>query len=264
VAHAVLLAGVGLFVFPVYVAFVASTRELPEVASGNMGLLPGPHASVNYWKAFVTDSGERIRGAPYRSPPNPAGWSTTPGDKELERQGGQDRFRGRTGLPVATYLGGPKLRWILDHVPGARQQAEAGDLLFGTVDTWLVWWLTGGSRGGVHITDVTNASRTLLWNLHTLAWEEEILRLLDIPRYMLPEVRSSCGVYGAVATGPLEGVPVAAVLGDQQAALFGQTCKGETTVYAAYERLQEELLGAYGIDAEAIVNAVRTLSALVG
>jgi glycerol kinase len=154
-------------------------------------------------------------------------WQDTRTDgicRELAREGGQDRFRERTGLPVATYFSGPKLRWILDHVPGARQRADAGDLVFGTVDTWLVWWLTGGPRGGVHVTDVTNASRTLLANLHTLDWDDEILRVLDLPRSLLPQVRSSCEVYGVVANGPLGGVPVAALLGDQQAALFGQTC----------------------------------------
>lgn len=143
--------------------------------------------------------------------------------RALSRQGAADRFRQRTGLPVATYFSGPKLRWILDHVPGARQLAEAGELLFGTVDTWLVWWLTGGPRGGRHLTDVTNASRTLLMNLRTLDWDEELLRGLDIPRTLLPEIRSSSEVYGEAVVEELTGVPVAADLGDQQAALFGQT-----------------------------------------
>ncbi len=132
--------------------------------------------------------------------------------------GGQDRFRAQTGLPLATYFSGPKIKWILDNVPGARAKAEAGELLFGNMDTWLIWNLTGA-----HVTDVTNASRTLLMNLHSLDWDEDILRLLGIPRAMLPEIRSSAEIYGT-AQGALGGVPVAGDLGDQQAALFGQTC----------------------------------------
>ncbi|GAB4504569.1 MAG: glycerol kinase GlpK [Anaerolineales bacterium] len=148
-------------------------------------------------------------------------WQDTRTDalcNDLAREGGQDRLRAQTGLPLATYFSGPKIKWILDNVPGARQKAEAGELLFGNMDTWLIWNLTGA-----HVTDVTNASRTLLMNLHTLDWDEDILRLLDIPRAMLPEIRSSAEVYGQ-AKGVLGGVPVAGDLGDQQAALFGQTC----------------------------------------
>ncbi len=148
-------------------------------------------------------------------------WQDTRTDaicNELANAGGQDRLRATTGLPLATYFSGPKLKWILDNVPGARQKAAAGDLLFGTVDTWLIWNLTGR-----HVTDVTNASRTLLMDLTTLDWNAEVLRLLDIPRAMLPEIRSSSEVY-ASARGPLEGVPVAGDLGDQHAALFGQVC----------------------------------------
>ena len=148
-------------------------------------------------------------------------WQDTRTDvicNELAREGGQDRLRAKTGLPLATYFSGPKIKWILDNVPGARQQAEAGELLFGNMDTWLIWNLTGA-----HVTDVTNASRTLLMNLHTLDWDEEILALLGIPRAMLPQIRSSSEVYGQ-AKGALGGVPVSGDLGDQQAALFGQTC----------------------------------------
>src|SRR5947208_1286068 len=143
---------------------------------------------------------------------------------QLARDGGQDRFRERTGLPLATYFAGPKLRWLLDNVPGARQAAARGDALFGTVDSYLIWRLTGGREGGVHVTDVTNASRTLLMDLHTLDWDDEILRALDLPRAPLPAIRSSGEVYGTVAGGPLAGVPVAGDLGDQQAALVGQSC----------------------------------------
>lgn len=131
---------------------------------------------------------------------------------------GQNRLRAQTGLPLATYFSGPKIQWILDQVPGARARAEKGELLFGTMDTWLIWNLTG-----VHVTDVTNASRTLLMNLSSLDWDPELLGLLRVPRAILPEIRSSSEIYGP-ARAPLGGVPVAGNLGDQHAALFGQTC----------------------------------------
>ena len=147
---------------------------------------------------------------------------------ELAREGGQDRFRARIGLPLATYFSGPKIRWILDNVPGVRAAAERGDALFGTVDTWEIWWLTGGPRGGVHVTDVTNASRTMLMDLETLDWDPEILGILGIPRQMLPTIRPSSDpeVYGYTdREGPLgAAIPVCGDLGDQQAALVGQTC----------------------------------------
>ena len=133
---------------------------------------------------------------------------------------GVDRYKAKTGLPLSTYFAGPKVRWILDNVDGARSMAEAGDLCFGTVDSWVLWNLTGGS----HITDVTNASRTMLMDLRTLDWDREICADFDIPMSMLPEIRSSSEVYGEVASGPLAGVPIAGVLGDQQAATFGQAC----------------------------------------
>jgi glycerol kinase len=144
---------------------------------------------------------------------------TAPLCAALAAEGGQDRFRGRTGLPLATYFSGPKLRWLLEHVPGLRARAEAGEVLFGTMDSWIIWNLTGG----VHVTDVTNASRTMLMNLETLDWDDELLRAMDVPRAMLPTICPSSHVYGQ-ATGELAGVPVAGDLGDQQAALFGQTC----------------------------------------
>ena len=153
-------------------------------------------------------------------------WQDTRTDKivaELARDGGQDRFREKCGLPLATYFSGPKVRWILDNVAGAREAAEAGDVVFGNIDTFLTWWITGGPNGGVHITDVTNASRTMLMNLKTLDWDDEILGIMGIPRQMLPEIRSSSEVYGN-AIGALGGVPLAGILGDQQAALVGQTC----------------------------------------
>ena len=140
-------------------------------------------------------------------------------------QGDPDRYKARVGLPLATYFAGPKARWILDHVDGARARAEAGDLLLGTIDSWLIWNLTGGVEGGVHVTDVTNASRTMLMDLDTLAWAEEICAEMGVPPAMLPQIRSSSEVYGTCrAEGLLGGVPVAGCLGDQQAATFGQAC----------------------------------------
>ncbi len=161
---------------------------------------------------------ERATGRPIY---NAIVWQDTRTDSicaDLAKEGGQDRFRLTTGLPLATYFSGPKIKWILDHIPGAREQAERGDLLFGNMDTWVIWNLTGA-----HVTDVTNASRTLLMDLHTLDWDDEILNLLGIPRAMLPQIRSSSEVYGN-ARGALGGAPVSGDLGDQQAALFGQTC----------------------------------------
>jgi glycerol kinase len=150
-------------------------------------------------------------------------WQDTRTDKliaELGGAAGQDRFRAACGLPLATYFSGPKLRWLLDQTPGARARAEAGELLFGTIDAWLIWRLTGR-----HLTDVTNASRTMLMNLQTLDWDEGLLDAIGVPRAMLPQIRPSAEIYGE-ARCVLAGVPVAAALGDQQAALFGQTCFG--------------------------------------
>jgi glycerol kinase len=153
-------------------------------------------------------------------------WQDTRTDQicnELAKDGGQDRFRAKVGLPLATYFSGPKVRWILDNVAGARAAAEAGDLAFGNIDTWVTWNLTGGVDGGVHVTDVTNASRTMLMNLETLDWDAEILGIMGIPRSMLPAIKASSTVYGT-ARGDLAGVPVSGILGDQQAAMVGQTC----------------------------------------
>jgi glycerol kinase len=139
---------------------------------------------------------------------------------EMSRDGGADRFRPQTGLPISTYFSALKIRWILDNVPGARQQAEEGDLLFGTIDTYLVWRLTGG----LHITDCTNASRTQLMNLATLDWDPGMLSAFGIPRQILPVIRSSSEPYGDCTLEAVQGVPIAGILGDQQAALVGQTC----------------------------------------
>jgi len=143
---------------------------------------------------------------------------------ELEKSGGQDRFRGKTGLPLTTYFSGLKIRWILEHVKGVREMAEAGDVLFGNIDTFLAWHLTGGPDNGVHITDVTNASRTQLMNLETLSWDTEMLDAFGIPEVMLPRIRSSSEVYAQVQEPALRDVAIAGILGDQQAALVGQTC----------------------------------------
>jgi len=147
--------------------------------------------------------------------------------EDLAKDGGQDRFRPKTGLPLATYFSGPKLKWILDNVPGVRAAAEKGDALFGNIDTWEIWWLTGGPNGGAHVTDVSNASRTMMMNLETLDWDQEILDILGIPRQMLPEIRPSSDpkIYGYTPKdGPFgTSIPVCGDLGDQQAALVGQT-----------------------------------------
>jgi glycerol kinase len=168
---------------------------------------------------------DRKTGRPYY---NALVWQDTRTDQicnQLSKEGGQDRFRAATGLPIATYFSGPKAKWILDNVEGARAAAERGDALFGNIDTFLVWNLTGGTEGGVHITDVTNASRTMMMNLQTLDWDDEILKVLGIPRQMLPEIRPSSQVYGDIKHPSLfKGIPVAGILGDQQGALVGQTC----------------------------------------
>ena len=145
--------------------------------------------------------------------------------EELGGDAGADKYKSIVGLPLATYFSGPKIKWILDNVDGAREAAERGDLLFGNTDSWVLWNLTGGVEGGVHVTDVTNASRTMLMDLDTLSWREDIASDMGIPLSMLPEIRSSSEVYGhGRPRGFLPGVPIAGILGDQQAATFGQAC----------------------------------------
>jgi glycerol kinase len=158
-------------------------------------------------------------------------WQDTRTDRicnQLSEEGGQDRFRSKVGLPLATYFSGPKIMWLLDNVDGLRAAAERGDAIFGNMDTWEIWNMTGGPYGGAHVTDVTNASRTMLMNLETLDWDSEILDIMGIPRQMLPEIRPSSdpGIYGYTSgNGPLGAeIPVCGALGDQQAALVGQTC----------------------------------------
>jgi glycerol kinase len=154
-------------------------------------------------------------------------WQDTRVDKavaEFSRDGGQDRFREKTGLPLATYFSGLKIRWVLKNIEGAKEAAEAGELLFGNIDSFLVWKLTGGTDGGIHVTDVTNASRTQLMNLKTLGWDAEMLEVYRIPEKMLPKIRSSSEIYGKARIDSIQDVSIAGILGDQQAALFGQAC----------------------------------------
>ena len=170
----------------------------------------------------------RGTGQPYH---NALVWQDTRTDRicnELARQGGQDRFRLRTGLPLATYFSGPKIKWLLDDVEGLRSAAERGEVLFGTLDTWLAWNLTGGADGGVHVTDVTNASRTMLMNLEGASWDEDLLEAMTIPKSILPEIRPSSDprIYARTRSdGPFGGtIPVCGILGDQHAAMVGQAC----------------------------------------
>jgi len=147
---------------------------------------------------------------------------------DLAGSAGADRYKDVVGLPLATYFAGPKIRWILDTIEGAREAADRGDLYFGTIDTWLLWNMTGGVDGGIHVTDVTNASRTMLMDLDTLQWRDDIAAEFGIPLSMLPTIRSSSEVYGhGREHGMLPGVPIAGILGDQQAATFGQACFSE-------------------------------------
>ena len=153
-------------------------------------------------------------------------WQDTRTDaicRELGLEGGQDRFRGTTGLPLSTYFSGPKIMWILQNIPGAKTLADQGDLLFGNIDSWIIWNLTGSVNGGQHVTDVTNGSRTMLMDLKTLEWSPDILKIMEIPPQILPRICSSSNLFGE-AVSPFEGLPISGILGDQQAALFGQTC----------------------------------------
>jgi glycerol kinase len=200
---------------------VERTREVVEEAMERRGLAPGDLAAIGITNQRETTvvwdrkTGEPVSNALVWQDTRVAGFVA-----DLARHGGQDRFRARTGLPLATYFSAAKIRWILDNVAGARRRAEAGELAFGNIDTYLAWHLTGG----MHITDVTNASRTQLMNLATLDWDDEMLRVFDIPRAMLPEIRSSSEVFGRAVWDAVKDVPLAGILGDQQAALVGQAC----------------------------------------
>jgi glycerol kinase len=171
---------------------------------------------------------DKNTGRPYS---NAVVWQCTRTDaicRELTKKQGQNRFREKTGLPISTYFSGPKIRWILDNVPAARSAAEKGDAIFGTMETWIIWWLTGGPDGGAHVTDVTNASRTLLMNLVSLEWDPDILQIMGIPPQILPRIVPSSDTHTWGFTredGPFEAkIPVCGALGDQQAALVGQAC----------------------------------------
>jgi glycerol kinase len=196
------------------------TREVIGEAMEQRGLKPGDLAALGITnQRETTVLWNRRTGKPLA---NALVWQDTRVADyipEFSREGGGDRFRAKTGLPLATYFSGLKIRWLLEHVPGARRQAEAGEILFGNIDTFLLWHLTG-----LHITDCTNASRTQLMNLQTLDWDPELLSAFAIPRQILPEIRSSSEVYGSATLEAVQGVPVAGILGDQQAALVGQTC----------------------------------------
>jgi glycerol kinase len=204
----------------------ARTQEVVEEAISAAGASAGDISGVGITNQRETSLvWDRTTGEPVH---NAIVWQDTRTDRlvdEFSRDGGQARFQEKVGLPLATYFSGPKIRWILDNVDGVADRAESGDLLFGNMDTWVIWNLTGGTDGGLHITDVTNASRTMLMDLRSLQWDDEVMDVMGVPRAMLPEIKASSVVYGEVSSGgALRGVPIAGDLGDQQAATFGQTC----------------------------------------
>ncbi len=203
-----------------------NTRSVVAGALANADLKPGDIAAVGITNqretALVWD---RATGEPVY---NAIVWQDTRTDRIAVALGGDEgpeKYKAVTGLPLATYFAGPKVKWILDNVDGARARADAGDLVMGTMDTWVLWNMTGGTDGGLHYTDATNASRTMLMDLDTLSWDESICADMGIPMSMLPEIKSCSEVYGKVRDrGVLAGVPIAGILGDQQAATFGQAC----------------------------------------
>jgi len=201
------------------------TQEVMQQAMEQGGLRPKDLAAIGITnQRETTVIWEKSSGRPVH---NAIVWQDTrvaDDVAEFSKQGGQDRFRAKTGLPLATYFSGLKIRWLLRNVPGARARAEAGEVLFGNLDTFLLWKLTGGANGGVHATDVTNASRTQLMGLQSLHWDPELLEIFEIPPAMLPKIASSSEVYGEAVPEAVRGVKIAGILGDQQAALVGQTC----------------------------------------
>jgi glycerol kinase len=201
------------------------TREVIEEALEHAGLRASDLAAIGITnQRETTILWNRKTGKPVA---NAVVWQDTRVAEyvaELGREGGQDRFRGVTGLPLSTYFSGLKIRWLLEHVPGIREQAQTGDVIFGNIDSYLAWHLTGGVNGGIHVTDVSNASRTQLMNLRSLSWAPELLQAFDIPTAMLPRICSSSEIYGTAVDSSLTGVPIAAIVGDQQAALMGQCC----------------------------------------
>jgi len=204
------------------------TRSVIQTTMIKLGLAASDLAAVGITnQRETTVVWNRKTGRPYY---NAIVWQDTRTDRvasALEREGKGDVIRQKAGLPPATYFSGGKIQWILENVPGVRADAEAGDALFGNTDSWVMWNLTGGVRGGVHVTEVTNASRTMLMNLETLDWDDELLGFFDIPRAMLPQIRPSSDPngYGEVAApAGFAGIPLTGILGDQQAAMFGQVC----------------------------------------
>ncbi len=202
-----------------------NTREVIADAMAKGGLQPKDLAAIGITnQRETTVMWNRKTGKPVA---NALVWQDTRVAEyvnELATEGGQDRFRTKTGLPLTTYFSGLKIRWILENVSGVRKLAEAEEVLFGNIDTFLLWHLTGGCNGGVHVTDVTNASRTQLMNLETLTWDDEILKIFGIPPAILPQIRSSSENYGPATEQSVRNVAIAGILGDQQAALVGQTC----------------------------------------
>jgi glycerol kinase len=202
-----------------------NTNDVVATALDAAGLKPADLAAVGITNQRETtllwdrDSGRPLHNAIVWQDTRVAGLV-----ERYSREGGPDRFRARTGLPLSSYFSALKLRWLLDNVAEARTAAAAGHAAFGTIDSWLVWNLTGGARGGLHRCDVTNASRTQLMNLDTLDWDDSLLEAFGIARSVLPDIVPSSAVYGHIDSGPLRGVPIAGILGDQQAALVGQTC----------------------------------------
>jgi glycerol kinase len=201
------------------------TEEVIAEALEQRGLRPSDLAAIGITnQRETTVVWDRRSGEPIA---NAIVWQDTRVAEDVghfAKNGGQDRFRAQTGLPLSTYFSSLKLRWLLNNVPGAKEKAAAGELLFGNIDTFLVWNLTGGPMGGVHVTDVTNASRTQLLNIQTLDWDEKLRAAFEIPRAMLPQVRSSSEIYGEATLPAIAGVAIAGILGDQQAALVGQAC----------------------------------------
>jgi len=202
-----------------------NTREVIAEAMAKRNLHPGDLAAIGITnQRETTVVWNRKTGKPTT---NALVWQDTRVAEyvgEMAKAGGQDRFRAKTGLPLSTYFSGLKIRWILEHIKGVRELAEAGEVLFGNIDTFLLWHLTGGPENGVHVTDVTNASRTQLMNLQTLSWDQEMLDVFGVPKAMLPRICSSSEVYAQAKEPALMDVPIGGILGDQQAALVGQTC----------------------------------------
>src|SRR5277367_5937489 len=202
-----------------------NTQEVAGAALARAGLQPSDLAAVGITnQRETTILWDKKTGKPLH---NALVWQDTRVDQlvaKYVKNGGPDRFRAKTGLPLASYFSGLKMQWLLDNVTGARGRAQSGELLVGNIDTWLLWNLTGGRAGGLHMTDVTNASRTQLMNLASLQWDDELLEQFLIPREILPRIVASSQVYGGAKVPALMGAPIAGILGDQQAALVGQAC----------------------------------------